>query len=769
MADSVQRKEGTADFVDLAEEIPAYNEKLAIEKDLEKAPSVGSLDEFAEDSPIVEVRAAVPPTDNPSLPTRTFRAWSLGIFFTVVLAFVNQFFWFRDNPLTIRVLVAQLLAYPLGTIMARILPTRTFSFFNYKWSLNPGPFNIKEHVLITVMANTGATTFAAIDIIVIQQLYYHDSWGFGGGLLLVITTQFVGYGFAGALRRFLVRPASMVWPINLVNVTLFHTLHRRNSANGALRIGDDGQESTSWSISRNKFFFVVSAISFTYFWFPGYIFPLLTSISWLCWINKDSLLLAQLGSGLKGIGYLSFTLDWSSMSAWLPSPLAIPWWAQANMLAGFLFFVWFLVPIVYYTNGYDAKVFPIYNTKTYDNVGQPYNLSRVLVNNALDEEAYDAYSPVRITAFFAIMYGQGLCALGAIVSHAILYYGKDIWSRVRSAKQKDEDIHARLMDSYPECPDWWYAITFVVACGLSILTVELYPTSDMTWWHIIVAMCLAAVWTLPMGILTAITGQAPSISMISEWVFGVISPGRPIGNMIFKTYGYITVQQAILFTQDLKLGHYMKIPPRDMFIFQMVGTLAAALVSMGTTTYLMNNIKDICTEAAYPFTCPSASLFGASSIVWGVVGPLKFLSPSSMYYPIVWFFFIGFMIPVPFYFLARKFPNTWLKDVNMAAFMLGCGPFPPAATSIMPTWALTGFIFNFYIKRRHFGWWSKYNYVMSAALDAGVAISAIVIFFALQNNNIQMPVWWGNNPSSIDQCPMVGKNWAGHDTYAESS
>ncbi|KAG0298515.1 hypothetical protein BGZ97_004022 [Linnemannia gamsii] len=276
----------------------------------------------------------------------------------------------------------------------------------------------------------------------------------------------------------------------------------------------------------------------------------------------------------------------------------------------------------------------------------------------------------------------------------------------------------------------------------------------MTWWHVLVAMGLAAIWTLPIGILTAITSQAPSISMISEWVFGVISPGRPIGNMIFKTYGFITVQQAIAFTQDLKLGHYMKVPPRDMFVFQMVGTMVAALIAM---------------EAAYPFTCPSASLFGASSVVWGVIGPLKFLAPSSLYYPIVWFFFIGFVIPLPFYLWTLKYPNSWVRNVNMAAFMLGGGPYPPAGTAIMPTWALTGFIFNFVIKRRHFGWWSKYNYVMSAALDAGVAIAALVIFFALQNNGIKMPTWWGNNPDSIDQCPLVTQNWAGHDTYAEKN
>lgn len=35
--------------------------------------------------------------------------------------------------------------------------------------------------------------------------------------------------------------------------------------------------------------------------------------------------------------------------------------------------------------------------------------------------------------------------------------------------------------------------------------------------------------------------------------------------MMFKTYGYIPMAQALTFLSDLKLGHYMKVPPRTMF------------------------------------------------------------------------------------------------------------------------------------------------------------------------------------------------------------
>ncbi len=37
-------------------------------------------------------------------------------------------------------------------------------------------------------------------------------------------------------------------------------------------------------------------------------------------------------------------------------------------------------------------------------------------------------------------------------------------------------------------------------------------------------------------------------------------PGRPIAMMLFKTYGYITMAQALYFLQDMKFGHYLKVP-----------------------------------------------------------------------------------------------------------------------------------------------------------------------------------------------------------------
>jgi hypothetical protein len=55
-----------------------------------------------------------------------------------------------------------------------------------------------------------------------------------------------------------------------------------------------------------------------------------------------------------------------------------------------------------------------------------------------------------------------------------------------------------------------------------------------------------------------------------------------------------------------------------------------------------------------------------------------------------------------------------------------------------------------YLKKRFLPFWSKYNYVAASAFSAGVAISAVVIFFALEIPNVSIggaDGWWGNTVS----------------------
>jgi hypothetical protein len=46
----------------------------------------------------------------------------------------------------------------MGKFLEKVLPTRQFTTFGCTWSLNPGKFNMKEHMVITIMANAGFDT-----------------------------------------------------------------------------------------------------------------------------------------------------------------------------------------------------------------------------------------------------------------------------------------------------------------------------------------------------------------------------------------------------------------------------------------------------------------------------------------------------------------------------------------------------------------------------------------------------------------------------------
>jgi hypothetical protein len=101
---------------------------------------------FEDESPYPEVRSAVSNVDDPLMPVTTLRAWILGIIWAIVVPGINQMFFFRYPSVEVTGIVAQLITYPMGRFAAAYLPQ--WSIFGLE--LNPGPFTIKEHVLVTV-------------------------------------------------------------------------------------------------------------------------------------------------------------------------------------------------------------------------------------------------------------------------------------------------------------------------------------------------------------------------------------------------------------------------------------------------------------------------------------------------------------------------------------------------------------------------------------------------------------------------------------------
>ncbi|XP_068669486.1 oligopeptide transporter 3-like [Aristolochia californica] len=724
---------------------------MASEKPIPEQSSSEKLKEETYERYLVEeVALVVPETDDPSLPVLTFRAWFLGIVSCTVLIFFNTFFVFRTQPLTISAILMQIAALPIGKFMAATLPTREFQFLRWKFSLNPGPFNMKEHVIITIFANCGVSYGGgdaySIGAITVMKAYYKQNLSFLCGIFIVLTTQILGYGWAGMLRRYLVDPAEMWWPANLAQVSLFRALHEKDSQ--------------SKGLTRMHFFLIFMVASFAYYALPGYLFTILTFFSWVCWVWPHSITAQQIGSAYNGLGVGGFTFDWAGISAYHGSPLVTPWVSIVNVAVGFVMFIYIIIPICYWKyNTFDARKFPIFSNKLFSATGHKYDTTKILTPQYdLNVAASDSYGKMYLSPLFALSIGSGFARFTATLTHVALFHGRDILKQSKSAmKSVKLDIHARLMKNYKAVPEWWFLSLLLGSIAFSLMMAFIWKDDvQLPWWGMLFAFGLAWVVTLPIGVIQATTNQQPGYDIIAQFIIGYVFSGKPIANLLFKIYGRISTVHALSFLSDLKLGHYMKIPPRCMFTAQLVGTVVSGIVNLAVAWWMLGSIENICdVEALHPdspWTCPKFRVTFDASVIWGLVGPRRLFGPGGMYRNLVWLFLIGAVLPVPIWILSKMYPEKkWIPLINIPVISYGFAGMPPATPTNIASWLVTGTIFNYFVFRYRKSWWQKYNYVLSAALDAGTAFMAVLLFLVLQNQGHELK-WWG---TKLDHCPLA--------------
>ncbi|KAF8146844.1 OPT oligopeptide transporter [Mycena galopus ATCC 62051] len=687
-----------------------------------------------EDSPFPEVRASVSNIDDPDMPALTLRMWFVGLFLCTISSSLNVFFNFRQPAPAVVPLALLLIAYPFGKFLAFVVPIITFRFRSFEVSLNPGPWNIKEHVLVFIMANVAVGTPYALNVIVVSEFFYGMKVGYWFSLVLVLATQLTGFGLAGMCRRFLVWPASMVWPQNLVACTLLNTLHAEDDES-------DG------GMSRYRYFLLVATGSFFWFFLPGFLFEALSVFSFVCWAAPNNVPVNQLFGVSGGLGMSVLTFDWNQIS-WIGSPLMVPWWAEVHVFIGFALFFWVLTPALYYSNSWDLAYFPISANIPYDRFGNEYNITYVLTQqDTFNATAYGLYSPLYLPATYAMTYLLAFALTTCVLVHTVLYHGRSLLNGVKKMRIESDDIHAKLMRNYPEVPDWWYLLSFCVFFSLAIVAMEIWHT-DVPVWALLLSVLMPLIYILPAGFIYAMTGQEITLNLQAQIISGSLLPGNPLANMMFKSYSVQTLTEATSFIQDLKLGHYTKVPPRASFLVQLVGTLMAAFLQVGVKTWIFANVEDICSPTQQDqLTCPNNRVFFTASIVWGLIGPSRQFGPQSIYHPHIYALIIGAILPLPFWFWQRRYPNSWIKYISTPVILNGVSAIPPATGINYSSWFAVGALFQYFIRKKHFVWWSKFNYVTSAALDSGTVISLMVIFFTLQfpkHGKIAVN-WWGND------------------------
>ena len=191
---------------------------------------------------------------------------------------------------------------------------------------------------------------------------------------------------------------------------------------------------------------------------------------------------------------------------------------------------------------------------------------------------------------------------------------------------------------------------------------------------------------------------------------------------------------------------------------QLVGTTVASAITFGTAWWLLESVENICDVSKLPegspWTCPSFDVAYSTSIIWGVVGPLRMFGKLGLYEVMNYFFLIGFLAPIPVWISSRMFPKKkWIKLINMPIILGSARGMPPARAVNYMMWFIVGIFFNFVVYRKFRGWWARHTYILSAGLDAGVAFMVILMYLSLQSNNIYGIAWWGLELG--DHCPLA--------------
>jgi hypothetical protein len=134
-----------------------------------------------------------------------------------------------------------------------------------------------------------------------------------------------------------------------------------------------------------------------------------------------------------------------------------------------------------------------------------------------------------------------------------------------------------------------------------------------------------------------------------------------------------------------------------------------SFVQIAAYNFVRGNIKDVCTpEQKQGLTCPSARAFYNASVIWGVIGPAKVFGKGALYSWSNWFWLIGAILPAIQYVLVRFYPGNFLRYVYFPTIFGAAGMIPPATTWYIGQWIIVGLIFNYWIRKRWFGWWCKF-------------------------------------------------------------
>ncbi|KAG0699662.1 OPT oligopeptide transporter protein-domain-containing protein [Suillus ampliporus] len=720
--------------------------------------------------------------DDPSLNCWTARAFFIGVGLSAFGGSLAQIYYFKPQTILVSLMFLAIISYVIGFAMETFIPRR--GLFRY---LNPGPFNKKENAFIVIMASAAASSALGTEVLAVQRLYYNITPNAGSSIFLLFSSQLLGYGIGGLMRGILLYPSKMLYPGVLPLLSMFDAFYR------------DGFEARR----KLKVFYVVFAAIFIWEMFPEWMFPLLTGLSVFCLAAPNNAAVSRVfggSNGNEGLGLLSLCLDWQYIAGAV-NPMTIPLKAQLSSLIGLILCMVVFVA-VFYNNIWESQNFPFLAQLLFYENGTIYNQTLIMNSNyevdptLVAEQGLPFYAGTWIIALLSTNLG-----LAATFTHLLLWNKDDLraawnWMNMDTLRSwranfdwkfwkhsgkrevpintEDLDPHYREMLKYPDAPNSWYLLTFVLSFIVGLVVI--YKTnSTLPWWGFVIAVLLAIVSILFFGALYAITGLQLSIQTLVQMIAGYLHSGRPMANMFFLcAHRYLrvlnlllicappqnTVSQALLLLRDLKIAQYAKLPPRPAFTAQIIGTLLGAVLNYVMMNSIIDSQREILlsVQGTNIWSGQQPQSYNSQAIAWGGLAHELF-STGQRYQWVPLSYLIGLAAPLPFWIIHRYWPKLRMDYYYTPIICASIGVLCVGINSSVLSYYMIAFLSQWWLRTRYPRWFMKYNYLVGAALDGGTQVMVFILSFAVQGaagTAHLFPEWWGaNQGGNYDRCLSI--------------
>jgi OPT family oligopeptide transporter len=611
--------------------------------------------------------------------------------------------------------------------------------------LNSGQhFGIKEHVVASLIASSGNNGLSGVEIYAVERLFYDRTVTATTAVLGTFSISLCGFVLAGVLRPLIVYPAEMVYWTTLPQVVLFQALHFDPVAN------KDRLAKFGWA-------FGISAI---WEFFPAYIIPWFGGISVFCLASINAApnlraIFANIFGGAssnEGLGLFNFGLDWQYIQS---TYLSLPFKQQLNSWIGYV--IWYAAMLgLFYNNVWDAKTFPFMSSSLFTSNGSVFSTSKIINDEGtIDVEKLYAIGLPSLTSSTVWFYFTSNLAIGALISHVLIFYRKDMikaWKQARNRTQPD--VHYQAMLKYKEVPIWWYWALFILAFVAGLI-VTIRPGTTLPVWGYIVSLLLGAFIAPFSCVLYGLYGSGIGTNQLSKMVAGALHPGRPLANLYFASWSHQVILLAVNLSNWLKVGQYTKVPHRVMFATQVYGTLLGAGLNYVVMTTIVTNKREILLDPEGNSVWSGSLIqnFNTQAVTWALAKEVYSVHGRYLIVPLG--LLIGLALPALHWVLNKVYSPARKWPINTAIIASYAGMNYVGNTSWVWSSIAVGIFSQFWLRRRLPRVYNKYNYLIGAALDGGSQIIIFILSFAVfgaSGKNVPFPTYWGNPAGNPDHC-----------------